>query len=122
MTRIATCHYGGTRIELPEAPTHATACTCTFCTKSGGLWSYYPPEAPRILSDTYGAMYSASDGINRHHFCANCGCATYGVSPDWSLGDTEIPEKQKFALNARLLDDFDLKSLVVEEIDERNLW
>jgi hypothetical protein len=122
MTHIATCHCGGTRIEVPEAPTHATSCTCTFCSKSGGLWAYYPPEAPRILSDTRRAMYTAS-GFNEHYFCGHCGCATYGISPDWTLGSEGIPERKKFALNARLLDDFELKSLVVVvEIDGRNLW
>jgi len=121
MTTIATCHCGGTRIELPEAPAHATQCTCTFCSKSGGLWAYYPPEAPRILSDTHRAMYTAS-GFNQHYFCSRCGMPTYGISPDWSLGGEGIPEKKKFAVNARLLDDFDLGSLVVEEVDGRNLW
>ena len=121
MTVIATCHCGGTRIELPEAPTHATSCTCTFCTKSGGLWAYYPPEAPRIISDAHRGEYTQS-GFNLHYFCARCGCATYGISPDWTLGGEGIPEKKKFAVNVRLLDDFDLKSLAVEEIDGRNLW
>ena len=124
MTITMSCHCGGTRIELPEAPKEATLCTCSYCTKTGGLWGYYPPDAPKILSDTHGAVYSASGGINQHHFCANCGCQTYGISPDWSLdGPDGIPEKTKFAINARLFDDFTLlKSLPVGEIDGRNLW
>lgn len=121
MTSIATCHCGSTKIELPDTPTHATSCTCTFCTKSGGLWAYYPPEAPRILSDTHRGEYTAS-GFNLHYFCANCVCTTYGISPDWTLGGEGIPEKKKFAINVRLLDDFDFKSLEVVEIDGRNLW
>lgn len=122
MTIVATCHCGGTRIELPEAPVRATACTCTYCTKSGGLWAYYAPERPRIVADEFGAVYSASGGINQHHFCSRCGCSTYGISPDWSLGDTAIPEAKKFAINAKLLDDFELAALTVETIDGRNLW
>lgn len=132
MTTIATCHCGGTKIELPDAPTHATSCTCTFCTKTGGLWAYYAPEAPKILSDTHRGEYTAS-GFNMHYFCANCGCTTYGISPDWTdmnigwdKGDempaAAIPEKKRFAVNVRLLDDFDLRSLTIEEIDGRNLW
>ena len=120
-TVTATCHCGSTRIEVP-APTHATQCTCTYCTKSGGLWAYYELDVPRIVSDAHGAIYSASNNINQHHFCAKCGCATYGTSPDWKLGDTTIPEKRKFAINVKLLDDFDLKALTVTEIDGRNLW
>lgn len=124
MPVIATCHCGGTRIELPEPPAGLTACTCTYCTKSGGLWGYYKPEAPVIVSDEFGAVYSASDGINRHHFCVRCGCQTYGDSPDWSLDGAEgIPTQRKFAINARLLDDFALfRALPVTEIDGRTLW
>ncbi len=93
MTVTATCHCGGTKITLPAAPTHATRCTCTFCAKSGGLWAYYPKDAPVIVQDRHGRVYSASNGINRHHFCANCGCQTYGISPEWSLeGDTRQGE------------------------------
>jgi hypothetical protein len=124
MTVIATCHCGGTSIELPDAPTHATECTCTYCTKSGGLWAYYPPEAPRIVSDAHRGEYSAT-GVNRHFFCAKCGCTTYGISPDWSeadIGGTGIPERTKFAVNVRLLDDFDMATLTVDRIDGRNLW
>jgi len=127
MTITATCHCGGTQIELPDAPVGATQCTCTYCTKSGGLWSYYPPAAPRIVRDDFGAVYSASDGINQHHFCTRCGCQTYGVSPDWSAadigGDGTLPAGTKFALNARLLDAFEvIRGLEVSEIDGRNLW
>ncbi|HEV7277435.1 MAG TPA: GFA family protein [Devosiaceae bacterium] len=120
---IASCHCGGTRIELPVAPASATRCTCTFCTKSGGLWAYYEVDAPRILSDTHGAVYSPTSPLHAHHFCARCGCTTYGTSPDYSLDDVEVPEKMKLAVNVRLLDDYELyRALPVEEIDGRNLW
>ena len=82
MTVIATCHCGGTRIELPDAPTHATSCTCTFCTKTGGLWAYFQPEVPKIVSDAHRGEYTQS-GFNLHYFCKTCGCTTYGLSPDW---------------------------------------
>jgi hypothetical protein len=123
MTIIATCHCGGTKIELPEAPAHATRCTCTYCTKTGGLWAYYEPEAPRILSETHGAIYSPNSPLHEHHLCTRCGCTTYGISPAYTLEDEGVPEKKKFAVNAMLLDDFELlRSLPVSEIDGRNLW
>jgi len=80
-----------------------------------------PPEVPKIVSDTHRGEYTQS-GFNLHYFCKTCGCTTYGLSPDWTLGGEGIPEKQKFAINVRLLDEFDLKSLTVQEIDGRNLW
>jgi hypothetical protein len=123
MSTIATCYCGGTRIELPEAPTEATQCTCTWCTKSGGLWAYYDVGAPRIVSDTYGAVYSPVSPLHEHHFCTRCGCTTYGVSPDYSLEDTSVPERKKVAINVKILDDYELlQSLPVNVIDGRNLW
>ena len=123
MTVIASCHCGGTRIELPEAPAQATQCTCSYCTKSGAQWGYYPPAAPRILSDTHGAVYSPTNPLHEHHFCAKCGCTTYGVSPAYTLESKVTPEEKKFAINVRLLDDYALfRGLVVTEIDGRNLW
>ena len=118
---IATCVCGGTSIELPEPPTHATQCNCSYCSRVGGLWSYVAVDAPIILRDEFGAVFSAS-GFNQHHFCTRCGCQTYGISPDWSLGETEVPSKKKFAINARLLDNFHFEKLVIEPIDGRHLW
>lgn len=123
MTTIASCHCGGTRIELPEAPQHATQCTCTYCTKSGGLWAYYDIDGPRILSDTYGANYSPTTPLHEHHFCTRCGCTTYGTSPAYTLESTEPPKERKFSINVKLLDDYALlRSIPVNEIDGRNLW
>jgi hypothetical protein len=124
MTVIATCHCGGTRIELPHAPTHATECTCTYCSKAGGLWAYFPPDAVRIVSDAHRGEYSAR-GINQHFFCARCGCTTYGISPDYTeadIGKDTLPEGRKLAVNVRLCDDFDLGALTIDRIDGRNLW
>ena len=123
MTVIASCHCGGTLIELPTPPTAATQCTCTYCTKSGGLWAYYEVDGPRIVKEEHGAIYSPTTPLHEHHFCTRCGCTTYGTSPDYSLEDTEIPEKRKFAVNVKLLDDYPLyRSLPLSEIDGRNLW
>ena len=123
MTIIASCHCGGTRLELPRAPAHATQCTCTYCTKSGGLWAYYEVDEVTIVADANDRVYSPTSPLHEHHFCARCGCTTYGVSPDYSLEDTEVPETKKLGVNVKLLEDFALlRSLRVEEIDGRNLW
>lgn len=123
MAITASCHCGGTRIELPAPPNHATQCTCTYCTKSGGIWAYYEVDEPWIVSAMHDTVYSPTTPLHQHHFCARCGCTTHGTSPDYSLEDTEIPERRKFAINVKLLDDYILlRSLTVEEIDGRNLW
>lgn len=123
MSVIASCHCGGTRIELPTAPAGATQCSCTYCTKSGAQWAYYDPAAPRLLADDHGAVYAPTTPLHEHHFCARCGCTTWGVSPDYDLGSEGIPEGKKFAVNIRLLDDYDLfRSLPLDRIDGRTLW
>jgi hypothetical protein len=124
MTTITlSCHCGGTKIELPRAPASATQCTCTYCTKTGGLWAYYDPHELQVVSEKYGAVYSPTSPLHEHHICTKCGCTTFGISPDYSLEDTEIPEKMKAAVNVKLLDDYALLSaLTVETIDGRNLW
>jgi hypothetical protein len=120
---IVTCHCGGTRLELPHAPASVMQCTCTYCTKSGGLWCYYEVDEVRVVSEAQGAIYSPTTPLHEHHFCARCGCTTYGISPAYSLEDTEIPEKKKVGVNAKLFDDYALLvSLPVETIDGRNLW
>ena len=122
MPTLASCHCGSTVIALPEPPTHATQCTCTYCTRTGGLWSYYPPDAVRIVKAEHLGLY-APNTHNEHYFCTRCGITTHGVSPDWELGGEGIPENRKFAVNARLLDDYALfTALAITPIDGRTLW
>lgn len=132
MSLIATCHCGATRIELPHIPEKAGECNCTFCSRTGAVWGYYKPGELNITSDSSGKFYSASGFGNEHHFCANCGMQTWGVSPDWSSvynsdgtpkGETgAMPTGQIFAVNLRLVDDFDWSSVQIEKMDGRNNW
>jgi hypothetical protein len=132
MPLIATCHCGATRIELPHTPEKAGECNCTFCSRTGAVWGYYKPGELNITSDSSGKFYSASGFGNEHHFCANCGMQTWGVSPDWSSvynsdgtpkGETgAMPTGQIFAVNLRLVDDFDWSSVQIEKMDGRNNW
>lgn len=119
MTTVAACHCRGTRISIDTLPTSAVSCTCTYCTKTGGLWAYFPADGPRIEADEHGAIYSASAGRNRHHFCRRCGCQTYGLSPDWSNPESG---RDHLALNVRLIEGLDLAALAIETVDGRNLW
>ena len=133
MPLIATCHCAGTKIELPGAPIHAKECNCSYCAKTGAIWGYYSPEQVSIVAAAHDKIYSASAGLNLHHFCANCGSNTHGDSPDWAsmynndgtlkAGMTEgIPTKRSVGINMRMVDDFDLSSLSIEKIDGRKNW
>ena len=133
MTLVASCHCGATQIELPHPPTEAHECNCTLCARIGAVWAYYPPDALRLVSATHDKVYSASQGTNQHHFCANCGGNTHGDSPDWeSLYNLDgtlkpgmsngVPTTRIAAVNLRMIGDFDLGSVAVTKVDGRNNW
>ncbi len=124
MPVVATCHCGATRLEVDRLPESVTACTCTYCSKTGGLWAYYEPGEVRVLTEAEGRDYCPT-GLNHHHFCGRCGCTTHGISPAWTeahIGGNTIPEESRWGVNARLLDDVDLGAIPVRQIDGRNLW
>lgn len=132
MSLIATCHCGATRIELPHLPTSAKQCNCTFCGRTGAVWGYYEQGELKILANEGEKTYSAS-GMNLHHFCGTCGMQTWGDSPNWASlynndgtpknGDPNaMPSERTYAINLRLIDDFDWSSVTVEQVDGRHSW
>ncbi|MDF2798013.1 MAG: aldehyde-activating protein [Devosia sp.] len=132
MTLVATCHCGSTRIEMPQAPTEAHECNCTLCNRVGAVWASFAPEEVRITA-TNDQVYSASEGVNLHHFCATCGSNTHSDCPDWSslynLDGTlkpgmadGIPASRIITVNLRMVPDFDRSSLPITQVDGRNNW
>lgn len=121
MTIRGSCHCGATRFEIAEAPASVTSCTCTNCAKRGALWAYYRPAEVRFVSDAAMAITSGGPRIGKYNFYSRCGNNTYSETPDWSTGGTDS-DNPRIAINARLLDDVDLKTIAIEVIDGRNLW
>jgi len=132
MILVASCHCGATRIELSGLPTDIKECNCTFCHRTGAVWGYFKPEEVRVVSADHDAIY-APRGMNQHHFCGHCGGNVYGSSPDWAsmynndgtlkAGMSEgIPTKKILGVNLRMVDDLDLSSLDIAEVDGRNSW
>lgn len=111
------CHCKSFEFEVTSVPTSLLSCNCSFCSKFGALWGYYPPEQFRLIAapDVI-PTYQWGGKIIKHHFCGTCGCGTYTESLDWETGDPRI------SINARLLDDIDVASIPIEEVDGRNLW
>jgi hypothetical protein len=122
MTIKGSCHCGGTRFELAEAPASVTRCTCSFCSKRGALWAYYQRAQVQVtVQPEQSGTYRWRTKTAQHHFCSVCGCGTYSESPDWSTGTADF-DNPKIAVNARLFDDFALDAVPVEIIDGKNLW
>lgn len=120
MTIKGSCHCGATKFEVAEAPSSATQCTCSFCSKRGALWTYYTPAEVK-LEVAEDKIYRWRTKTVEHHFCDVCGCTTFTRSPDWSTGTADF-ENPKIAINARLFDDIEPGSLPVQVIDGKNLW
>jgi hypothetical protein len=132
MTLTAACHCGSTKITLPGPPAEAKTCNCSYCQRTGAVWGYYSPEELAVTA-TDDRVYSASGGMNQHHFCGACGGNTHGFSPDWASkynsdgtlkpGEAEgVPERQTAAVNLNMIDGLDLSGITVMAMDGRNSW
>lgn len=134
MSLIASCHCGATKIQAPHLPTKAMECNCSYCARTGAVWGYFKPGELVMLSQNDQRTYSASDGVNLHHFCGRCGMQTWGDSPDWGSvynadGSPQpgfdagaFPSERTHALNLRLIDDLDWSEIAVEKVDGRSNW
>ena len=73
------CHCGNISFKLawePE-PTHipARACTCSFCTKHGGVWTSNPTGSleVRVREPSQVHKYSFGTKTAEFHICTGCG-------------------------------------------------
>lgn len=122
MMLTGSCHCGGTKFEVTEAPASVTRCTCSICAKRGALWAYYDvKDFTRTTPRDTVATYRWQTRLVAHNFCPTCGCGTFTETPDWSTGKADF-DNPRIAVNARLFDEFDLDAVPVETIDGKNLW
>ncbi len=99
-TYHGSCHCGAVKFEIDADITELTRCTCTICTKKGGLYFRVSPDHFRLLQGEDALdHYRYNTKIGEHSYCRHCGIHTFGHprrAPDMHL------------VNARSLDDFDL--------------
>jgi hypothetical protein len=73
------CHCGNISFSLTWEPSpaeiQARACTCSFCTKHGGLWTSNPRGAleVKIADRTLVSRYAHGTRTADFHVCARCG-------------------------------------------------
>ncbi len=120
----ASCHCGHVAFEIDgDLPEALTRCTCSFCSKRGSLWAYYPPERFRLTTPAdHDATYRWQSKLVAHNFCPVCGCGTYSISPDFQPDGRFEEGRVRIAVNARLFDGFEAADWPVTVIDGRNLW
>jgi hypothetical protein len=75
------CHCGNIAFELDWVPAPleipARACTCSFCTKHGGVWTSCPTGSLKVtIKDPLRvSTYRFGTKTARFHVCAMCGIA-----------------------------------------------
>jgi len=131
MALEATCHCGDTRILLPEHPTEAGRCNCTFCQRTGAVWAYYDVGQIEVRQDLSQRGYGTNPAVGLHHFCGRCGMHTWGETADWSGGaDSQgtaqahdgPPRYSKHQVNLNLVDDLDWSKIKIEHMNGRTDW
>ena len=111
-TYVGHCHCGAYKFTLTRPPvTSVTACNCSICSRNAYLYIDVPEGstfkvergADKLTRYTFGSAKWV------HDFCQKCGitCLVKELNTN--------PER--FYINARVLQDIDLKSLKVEECD-----
>ncbi|MET0225202.1 MAG: hypothetical protein ABW187_02055 [Dokdonella sp.] len=80
------CHCGNIAFALTWEPDPATiparACTCSFCSKHGGVWTSNPHGALRIAleNDALVSRYAFGTETARFHLCTRCGVVPFVTS------------------------------------------
>jgi hypothetical protein len=73
------CHCGNIRFDLAWDPDPveipARACSCTFCTKHGGVWTSNPKGALEVVvkDASLVSKYAFGTRTAEFHVCARCG-------------------------------------------------
>lgn len=117
------CHCGRNAFEVDgELPEKLTRCTCSFCSKRGHLYAYYPPDRFRMTLADSDAVYRWNSKTVANHFCPACGCDLYADSPAFQPDGSWDGKTRRIALNARLLDDFEAADWPVTVLDGKHLW
>lgn len=79
MLITGSCHCGNVAFELLWQPEPveipARACTCSFCTKHGGVWTSCPTGrlTVAIADEARVSLYTFGTKTAKFHVCTNCG-------------------------------------------------
>lgn len=103
------CHCGNIAFDLgwpsPEFTVPARACTCTFCTKHGAVWTAHRDATLAVRVSDAGAVaaYAFETRTADFLFCVRCGVVAVCTS--------EIDGRVHAVVNVNTFDDFDVARL-----------
>ena len=80
------CHCGNIAFSLTWVPDPveipARACSCSFCTKHGGVWTSHPGGALEVVVNELSlvSQYAFGTQTAEFHLCARCGVVPVATS------------------------------------------
>jgi len=105
------CHCGAVSWTILQTPVHATLCNCTICRRWATLWAYgLKDDDIRIDGPTQ--IYLRDLEAIEFHFCSNCGCVAYWITP--KAGDDG---RYYLAVNLRLAEPKDIADIPINYFD-----
>lgn len=108
------CHCGQIAFEVEGDLTGVADCNCSICARMGALHWFVPRDKLLLLTSETGlATYTFGTETIRHHFCPRCGIHPFGEG-------TDAKGNRSAAVNARCLEEVDLSSLSVDQLDGRS--
>lgn len=113
MNYKGSCHCGRIAYEVEGTLEQVMECNCSNCSRRGYLLWFVPREQLKLLtSEENLSTYLFNKKAIKHHFCGVCGSAPFGEGSDGG--------KAMAAVNARCLEDVDLKTLEVVQVDGKS--
>jgi hypothetical protein len=108
------CHCGAVRFEFEGDLAGVNECNCSYCSKKGFLLAFVPAAAFTLISGEDALTeYRFNKKHIAHKFCRICGVQSFGAGtlPDGS---------EVRAINVRCVDNVDLGSLPVTQVDGKS--
>lgn len=113
MKHTGSCHCGNIRFEVEGDFESAIECNCSHCSRKGYLLWFVPRTAMTMTVENDAlATYTFNKHAIKHHFCATCGCAPFGIGSQDGV--------ETAAVNIRCLEDVDLAAVKRELVDGRS--
>jgi len=113
MSYTGSCHCGAVRFSVEGEIDQVIDCNCSHCSRKGFLLWFVPREQLQLETPESGlATYTFNKHAIQHRFCPTCGVQPFGFG---SHNGAAVA-----AINARCLEQLDLKSLKTVAVDGRS--
>lgn len=113
MKHRGSCHCGQIAFEVEAEFDQVMECNCSHCSRKGYLLAFVPKPQFELKSELGLSTYTFNRHVIQHVFCANCGCAPFGIGIDGKGGEVA-------AINLRCVETVDLSALARVAVDGRS--